>query len=267
MSAPSAPPFDELAGRVFSFYPPILNVEHNEWRLKEATWSELLVDNTQGKLEVAVPRGFVGPVSQVDKPVMIVGLTRELEYKAGQVWPTARKIVPMPVNPMTVPPRLPGQEAEMVGPTGLEAMLGPGGSATENRISRMIFVTFGSVITLGLLIFALVRFTPDAKPTFTAKDQSYLELTRESDYFDVVRKLGQPSADRWKPGEGELKYRALVYKDRGYAVILMGTERDNASYIGTIGMGAQGKDWSPLHHIESARGASTAAMLRNLPRF
>ncbi len=111
MSAPSAPPFDDLEGRVFSFYPPILNVENNEWRLKEATWSEFVVANTQDQLEVAVPRGFLGPISMVDKPVVIVGLNRELEYRAGQVWPTAKKIVAMPAKPMAVPAktvRMPG---------------------------------------------------------------------------------------------------------------------------------------------------------------
>ena len=111
------------------------------------------------------------------------------------------------------------------------------------------------------------KFTPEAKPTFTAKDQSYLELTREDDYYAVTRRLGLPSADRWKPGEGELKYRALVYKDRGYAIILMGTEQEGAHYIGTMGMGGDGKEWKMLHYVEYARGASTASMLRSLPRF
>ncbi len=93
----------------------------------------------------------------------------------------------------------------------------------------MILISLGSIAFVSLLLWALVRFTPDAKPTFTAKDQSYLELTREDDYYGVTRRLGIPSADRWKPGEGELKYRALFYRDRGYAIILMGTEQGGRS--------------------------------------
>jgi hypothetical protein len=33
-----------------------LNIEHNEWQLREATWSEMLVHNTKMDLEISVPR-------------------------------------------------------------------------------------------------------------------------------------------------------------------------------------------------------------------
>lgn len=266
MPEPSVPPHDDLAGRIFSFYPPILNVENNEWRLVEATWSEFVVANTQQDLEVAVPRGFIGPISQVERPVVIVGLNKELEYRAGQVRPTTRKVATMPSKPMAIPFPKPSSTADE-GPHGLQAITGVGGSATESRISRMIVFTFGSVAFLAILLWALFKFTPDAKPTFSAKDQSYLELTREDDYFAIVRRLGQPSADRWRPGESELRYRALQYKDRGYTVILMGSDEKDVRYIGTMGTGTDGKDWKLLHYIEYSRGANTAAMLRNLPKF
>ena len=67
------PELEGLSGRAFSFYPPILNVEHNEWRLREATWSEILVHNTNCDQEIWVPRRFVGAISRVEEPVMIVG--------------------------------------------------------------------------------------------------------------------------------------------------------------------------------------------------
>ncbi len=70
MSEPMTPPADELKGRPFSFYPPILNVEHNEWTLKEATWSEMVVANTKSDLVVALPRRYFGQVSQVEEPVI-----------------------------------------------------------------------------------------------------------------------------------------------------------------------------------------------------
>ena len=34
---PIPPPLESLKGRVFSFYPPILNIEHNQWRFQKMT--------------------------------------------------------------------------------------------------------------------------------------------------------------------------------------------------------------------------------------
>jgi len=112
-----------------------------------------------------------------------------------------------------------------------------------------------------------MKFTPDTKPTFVAKDQGYLELTREDDYFDIVRKLGQPAEDRYKPNSGELHYRALFYPNRGYAIILMGTKPEEVRFIGAMGLGPDGKGWSPLYAVDFARGANTMGMLRGLAKF
>lgn len=75
------PPLDQIGQRPFSFYPAILGIEHNEWLLRRATWSELLVYNTKTEQELWVPRRFLGEISSIDEPVMIVGLLKELEYK------------------------------------------------------------------------------------------------------------------------------------------------------------------------------------------
>src|SRR5215470_3609092 len=93
---PIPPPLESLGRRPFSFYPPVLNVDHNEWIFQKATWSEILVVNAKTGQEVWVPRRFLGEVSRVDEPVMIVGLKRELEYKAGSLWPHERKIIELP---------------------------------------------------------------------------------------------------------------------------------------------------------------------------
>ncbi len=61
-----------MGDRPFSFYPPVVGVEHNEWLYKQATWSEILVTNTKTNMEVWVPRRFLGELSKVDEPVMIV---------------------------------------------------------------------------------------------------------------------------------------------------------------------------------------------------
>jgi hypothetical protein len=267
MSAPPSPPTDELRERPFSFYPPILRIEHNEWRLKEATWSEMLVKNTKTGLEVGVPRRYFGQLSSVEEPVMIVGLTRELEYRAGSVWPTERRVLSMPEPVLRKTARVPGQPAPAA-PGRLRSMIGMGSPAAESRVSRLILTALGSVTLVGLAVWAVVALAPETKPTFVGKDQTYLELTRDDDYFAVVRKLGPPTWDRWKTETGELQFRALGYKQRGYAIILMGTDREAARYIGTMTYAEKGQPWRPLHYIEYARGgASTASMLRTLPPF
>lgn len=264
MSTPPAPPQSELSGRPFSFFPAIAGVPDNEWTLVEATWSDMLVRNVEGGFEVSIPRGFIGQVSETDKPVRIVGLTQELEYKTGAVWPLRRRVVEMKPSPLM---RVPAVAHEETTHSGMSAITGVSSDSTESKVGKLIGVTFVSLAVLIAAVWALVRFTPDTKPTFVAKDQSYLELTRDDDYGSVVRKLGNPSADRWKSDSGELQYRGLFYKDRGYAVILMGDKRDSARYIGAIGLGADGKGWSPLHSIEFARGASTFSLLKSLKKF
>src|SRR5260370_37758955 len=93
---PVPPPIAQLGARPFSFYPAILNIQHNEWIYQGATWSEVLVRNTRTEDEISVPRRYLGEISLVDEPVMIVGLIKELEYKAGVVCPAERRVIEMP---------------------------------------------------------------------------------------------------------------------------------------------------------------------------
>lgn len=267
MSTPPVPLQDELGDRPFSFYPPILGVEHNEWRLKSSTWSELVVGNTKTALEVAIPRKLVGAVSAVEEPVMIVGLTRELEYKTGGVWPTERKVKAMPAPALKPVLTMPGAGGEKAGPSGLGAMMGGRSEGAETKILRLIGMALATLAGVALLVWAVVRLTPDAKPTFVGKDQTYLELTREANYDDVVRRLGAPKQDRWRQGATELQFRALTYPERGYTVVLMGTDQESARYIGTVTVSRDGKKWSPVHGVESARGANTLSLLRGLKPF
>jgi hypothetical protein len=260
MSGPPAPQLDDLLERPFSFYPPIINIEHNEWLLLRGTWSEMLVRNTKSGEEIWIPRSYFREISSIDEPVMIVGLNRELEYRAGSVWPHARKVFDMPRTAAPVGPQAPEPKAPE--PSGFERIGGIGASGTDVRIGRMIGVVFAGVLGVAALVYAIAVLTPKTKPTYAAKDQSYLLLTRDDDYFSVVRKLGQPNEEVWRSGAGELQYERLTFGDRGYSIILMGTDRPAARYIGTLS-----KDWQPLHYVEFAHGASTAPMLRGLKRF
>src|ERR1017187_179907 len=95
-STPTPPSLDQLAGRTFAFYPALLGVVHNEWRFEKATWSEILVTNTQTGSEIWIPRRLVGEVSRTDDPILIVGLNRELEIKSGMVVAHQRRVISMP---------------------------------------------------------------------------------------------------------------------------------------------------------------------------
>jgi len=98
MAIPSLPtPLEQLGNRSFSFFPPILGIESNKWLFRRATWPEVLVTHAHTGLQVAIPRRFLGEVSRIEEPVVIVGLLKELEYREGAVWPHQRRILEMPV--------------------------------------------------------------------------------------------------------------------------------------------------------------------------
>ncbi len=260
MSGSVQPPLPEpLEHRPFAFYPPILNVEHNEWRFRKATWSELCVVNTRSDLEVWIPRRLLGEISSVEEPIVIVGLNAELEYKAGRVWPHARRVLEMP--------RPPGPAAESEAgpsePSGHARLLGlaPAGGA-ESRVGRLIAYVLGGLVLVCLLIWAVTALAPLRQVKFATVDQDVLSLTRFDDYFSIVRKLGPPAEDRWRPQSGELQYRILSYPRRSCSLILVGGDRNDARYIGAVDA-----HWRVLHAVDLPRGGDTGSMLRSLPKF
>ena len=221
-------------------------------RLRKATWSEILVANNKTGLEVWIPRRFLGELSRIDEPVIIVGLLKELEYKAGSVWPHERRIIeipravndsPRPSAPLESPARVVGIRFE------------PG---AESRVSRLI----GAALLLGVVVCVLLVLLAQRPVRYQLIEQFELGLGAEDDYHSIVRKLGQPVEDRWREAPGELQYRLLGYSDRSLSVILMGTDRQSAHYIG-----AMDKNWKPVHYVDLPNGGSTLAMLRRLPRF
>ena len=146
MGSAFIPTLGHLGNRPFSFYPPVRGVRHNEWRLRQATWSELLVVHAQTGEEVSIPRRFVGEISVVDDPVVIVGLLRELEYREGAVWPCLRRVIEMPVA---------------VGETARVARRGPAPvvgirleSRRRNRIVRLVGGGLALAMVLQVAVFA-----------------------------------------------------------------------------------------------------------------
>ena len=252
---PIPPPLESLGNRPFSFYPAIINIEHNEWIYRKATWSEVLVVNVKSGQELWIPRRFLGELSRIDDPVVIVGLSKELEYRGGAVWPYQRRVLQMPlaVNdaPRSSSPQVKSDPAPVIG-IRVES--------NESRIGRLIAVALACGTVACILVVALSREGPlrQSRVTFTSKDHSYQELSHNDDYFAVVQKLGQPEQDRWTSPGGALQFRALFYPHRSYIVILMGSDRAAARYIGTLD-----KNWKLLY--STSRDASS--LLRELQKF
>ncbi|MGA3205219.1 MAG: hypothetical protein ABSF12_22210 [Bryobacteraceae bacterium] len=139
--------FESLGRRPFSFYPPIVNVEHNEWILRRANWTEFQVINTKTRAELCVPRRFVGEGAMVEEPVMIVGLVKELEYSEGMVLPHIRRVIEMPraVN-ASAPARVIGP-ARIAPVVGIRIEARPG-----SRVVRMLV----AAAAMGFLICVAV---------------------------------------------------------------------------------------------------------------
>lgn len=249
------PPLEEFGDRPFSFYPPILNIEHNEWRFVRSTWSELLIRNTRSGEELWIPRRYLGEISQIDQPVMIVGLLKELEYRAGSVWPTQRRILEMP--PVVPPPPPQGESPRSQPPPG-RAFEG----AAESRVGKLIALALVMGLVGCVYLIFLFQGSRGGRVTFNAVLQSELNLTAKDDYYDVVRKLGPPKSDRWRSESGEMQYRVLEYPEKGIYVILMGVEREKALYVG-----AMDRNWRVVHSVKLPGGGDTRSMLLKLQRF
>jgi hypothetical protein len=261
MATPPIPPaLEHLAARPFSFYPAIVGIEHNEWRYRKGTWSEILVLNCRTEEEIWIPRRFIGEVSRSDDPVLIVGLNRELEYKAGAVWPFQRRVLQMP--PATPPPPKPA-DAETPTEAKPAPVVGIRLEPNDKRIFRLIAIALAVAIGLYAIAVNLNRVGEfrQRNVVFTASDQSFLDLNARDTFASVVSKLGQPAQERAQE-VGTIHYRALAYPDRRYTVILMGPDRETARYIGVMD-----DNWEPLHSVDLHSGGTTLSLLRGLKRF
>jgi hypothetical protein len=261
MASPPIPPsLEHLVTRPFSFYPPIINVEHNEWLFRKATWSEILVVNCKSGAEVWISRRFVGEVSRIDDPVLIVGLNRELEYKGGAVWPCQRRVIEMPVAVGGLP-----LASSAVSDRGAPApIVGIRLESNDKRIFKLIGGALAVAIFLAIVAVNLNRVGElrQRSVVFSTKDQQYLDLTSRDDYLAIVQKLGQPATDRWQSETNPIQVRALGYPDRKYTIVLMGSDRRTAAYIGTMD-----EEWKPIHSVELRSGGTTSSLLRNLKQF
>lgn len=259
---PIPPPLAQLGGRPFSFYPAILNAGHNEWIYCSATWSDVLVRNSKTNQEVSVPRRYLGEISSVEAPVMLVGLRAELEYRSGVVWPAERRVIEMPRAVNDAPrPRLTRPPAGGATVVGIRLENDGGSRVGKLVLGGVALGVAGCVLALSLFRGGVIATRAFYAP-FTRAD---LPLTANDDYAAVVRQLGQPLAERWRFGTDERpaeQYELLVYPQRRLYVVLMGHDRAAVRYIGAMDW-----SWHPAHAVELSGYGSSYPLLRQLPRF
>jgi len=260
MSLPPISALNHLGNRGFSFYPPILNIEHNEWFFRRGTWSEILVVNSRSAMEIWIPRRFLGEVSLIEDPVVIVGLVKELEYKAGAVWPHRRRVIEMPIA-VGERPRPPQPRRELLAPViGIRTE-----SVTDSRVGKLVGLTIlasaiGVTCCIGLSVLREGSLKP--RTAYSVADQKYLELTGNDGYDAVLRLLGPPAEDQWQRGGGTAPIRRLWYPQRGYSVILKGNSRDTIRYIGAVDAGG-----NPIFRSTLGNSRSTFSTLKSIKNF
>jgi hypothetical protein len=261
--APLPTPLQHLGGRRFSFYPPIRNLEPNEWLYRRATWSECVVVNAKSGEEVCVPRIFLGEVSRIDEPVMIVRLNRELEWRRGAIIPLERRVIELPVALFTASND--GRSAPRS--THLAPVIN---IRLETKPETRAWKWVGVAAVLGAVactIFAdVARQSQSHQRTDMFRGyRSYMQLGPGDDYASTVRKLGSPAKVGYRV-IGDRVFRSLSYPSRRYSVILMGPSRDDLRYIGTLD--PQGR---VLDAVRSADGSTTGttaeSRLYSLPPF
>lgn len=223
---------EHLGGRSFSFYPAILGVEPNEWLFRRATWSEIVAANSRTGEEACIPRRFVGEISPVEAPVIIVGLVRELEYNLGAVWPRRRRVIEMPLAVGEGPRRSGSRGGSPAPVVGIRLE-----SGCEPRKGRLVGAALLAGAVTSLVIVNGYREGVRPGVTHSVTDPSWRRLTAADDYSSVVRKLGPPDEDVWRNNAGVTQRRMLRYGRLHITVILTGPTRDDARYAGTLEFG------------------------------
>ncbi|HEV2446952.1 MAG TPA: hypothetical protein VGS58_13570 [Candidatus Sulfopaludibacter sp.] len=268
MPGPSIPPpIAQLGARPFSLYPAILNIRHNEWLYESATWSEVLVRNTGSNETISIPRRYVGDVSSVEAPVMIVGLLAELEYRAGAVCPAKRRVIQMP---LAVNAAVSDAFHDEIVARPARARSGPavvvGIRLEDGARSRIPKIVLGGV-ALGLagcvLAISLFRGGLIASRAFYAPvAQQDLGLSPSDDYQSVIHSLGAPARDAWQSDAQGREFHILWYPRHRVYVVLMAEDALDARYIGTLD-----RYWRPVHAVILAGKGTSYAALASLRRF
>lgn len=196
---------------------------------------------------------------------MIVGLKRELEWSAGMITPLRRSVIELPV---AVHEGTTAAHSGHIAPV-INIRL-------ETKPEIRVWKWLGVAAVLGAVAFTIVADVSHQAQSHQRQDlfrgyRSYLQLGPEDNYVSVVRKLGQPATvaahrttDRF--------FRSLTYPARHFSVILMGSNPNDAQYIGTLDPHGRVLDAIRLRDGSSAAALLDPALLdasglRSLPGF
>lgn len=256
------PPFDDIGQRPFSFYPSIANAEPNDWFIRSANWSDVQVVNSRTKQNIWIPRQYIGSISETDDPVLIVGLTKELEFREGVVWPRVKRVIEMPLAVNDAFPRLwlrdrqqkRGAPAPVVG-----IRLEVEGLSKKGRVAAYLGVSAALVSLLAVVLCRDWVFSNHFAHPPVAEEAT--KLTGSDDYASVVQHMGYPASDTWR-SNGSVHIRALTYPRRAVTVILVGPDRNHVHFAGIIDL-----HHTARHPARSAPEPGNAAALANVPRF
>lgn len=257
--SPFPAPLETITGRRFSFYPPIQNLESNEWMYRRATWTECVVVNTATGEEFSVPRSFLGEIT-TGNGVTVVALHRELESRGNALCPVRCPVIELPVA--VNDGRRPGAprrvESERLAPV-VNIRL-------EQRPEVRVGKRFGVALVLGAVACTICadiarQIETSQRPDMIRLTRPYLQLSAEDDYFATVHKLGKPSGEHVVTGEWGTVYRVLDYGLGRYHVVLTGPGTNAGRYTGTLA-----RDGRIVDEVKMPDGQSSSALLRALLR-
>ncbi|MSV34882.1 MAG: hypothetical protein EXQ47_04700 [Bryobacterales bacterium] len=257
MSAPHIPtPLEQLGPRPFSFYPPIRNLDHNEWLFRRADGNELHVVNTKSHAELCLPLRYLGGVSSIEEPVIIVGLVKDLEYREGVLVPHVQRVLEMPAAVARAANGDPRPWAAAPQPRRLAPVLGiRTETPQESRKNRKFLGAIAVSILIAILGMAIVRESSRVR-FFTTPVRLPLPFTASDDYLSIVAKWGHPATSRSRPGAGGREFHLLRYPDHALTIVLWGADRDHAFYLGALGRGGR-----VLHSTQLPDGADSTALV------
>ena len=262
MSAPLMPPLlDHVGRRRFAFYPSILNAEPNEWMLTGSTWSDVRVMNVRGGYAISLPRQYVGAVSEADDPILIVGLTKELEYREGLVWPRVKRVIEMPLAANDHPRPFSRNAERPVGPAPVVGIRLE--RSEESSTGRVLLAAgIGAVVLSVLAVGVFSDWISTGRIAARTAAQADTQFTAHDDYESIVRRLGLPTTDHSTYRPGGVRLEALGYTRLGITVVLCSSGDESGRYLGTMD-----QSWHVLHVANGAASERPLELLRSLHGF
>jgi hypothetical protein len=124
-------------------------------------------------------------------------------------------------------------------------------SGSDSRAGRFVL---GAIAT-GILACVVVVST--AQKVRVVEQARMVPLEASDDYKSVVTKLGPPASDRWRTSPPGLQFHLLRYPRRAVTIVLMGEDRSNQYYAGTIDRAGR-----VIHSVILPGGEDSGELLR-----